>query len=281
MANLESALAGGDLDELERAAAALDRLVEVSLGFARSAPGVEYAVSIVKAILVALALRLFLIEAYQIPSGSMIPSLLIGDHIFVNKLSYGVRLPVVHWQPLHWGGHRRGDVVVFAQPLDDDLPLLERRDFIKRIAGLPGDTVEVKGEVLHVNGEPQPRRLVQERLRFYDRLGDAGPWTGAYGQLWEERLENADGRGVSHAVLRDGDRIHFPYEGPFRVPLGHLFMMGDNRDNSQDGRAGGWFVPLDHVKGRALFIWWSWGKPGTGSPDEPGIRLERMFRSVR
>lgn len=243
---------------------------------------VDYAATVGKAVLIALALRLFVIEAYQIPSGSMIPSLLVGDHIFVNKLSYGIRIPLVHWQPLRWGAYRRGEVVVFAHPLDDELPLWDRRDFVKRIAGLPGDSVEIKGEVLYVNGAPQARRQLSERLAYFDRFGDAGPWFRAHGELWEERLENEDGRGVEHAVLRDGDHIHFPREGPFRVPQGHLFVLGDNRDHSQDGRAGGgWFVPFDHVKGRALFVWWSWGMPGTRSPEEPGVRAERLFRTIR
>jgi signal peptidase I len=278
---VEAAAAGQDLEAIERALAALDPLVAAHLGFARRAPGLEYALSIAKALAVALVLRLFVIEAYKIPSGSMIPSLLIGDHIFVNKLSYGLRFPVVHWLPLHWGGYRRGEVVVFANPLDDALPLLNRRDYIKRIVGLSGDVVEVKGEVLYVNGSPQARRLERERFDYFDRLGDAGPWIGVSEQLWDERLENSDGRPVEHPVMRDADRVHLPYEGPFRVPAGHLFMMGDNRDNSQDGRAGGWFVPFDHVKGHALFVWWSWGKPGTWSSEEPGLRAKRLFSAVR
>lgn len=243
---------------------------------------VDYAASIAKAVLIAMALRLFVVEPYQIPSGSMIPSLLVGDHIFVNKLSYGVRIPLVHWQPLRWGHYRRGEVVVFAHPLDDGLPLWDRRDLVKRIAGLPGDTLEIMGEVLYVNGAPQARRQILERLPYYDRFSDAGPWIRAIGELWEERLENEDGREAVHSVLRDGDRIHLPREGPFRVPPGHLFVLGDNRDNSQDGRAGGgWFVPFDHVKGRAWFVWWSWGAPGTRSGEQPGLRVNRLFSAIR
>ncbi len=277
---VEDAAAGADLDAISRSLAALDHLVGAHLGFARRAPGLEYTVSIAKALAVALVLRLFVIEAYQIPSGSMIPSLLIGDHIFVNKLSYGVRFPVVNWLPLRWGGYRRGEVVVFANPLDDALPFRDRRDYVKRVVGLAGDVVEVKGEVVFVNGSPQARTLERERFQYFDRLGDGGPWFGVSAQLWDEQLDNSNGHPWVHPVVRDVERVHLPYEGPFRVPAGHLFMMGDNRDNSQDGRAGGWFVPFDHVKGRALFVWWSWGKPGTWSPDGAGIRAGRLFSAV-
>jgi signal peptidase I len=271
-------------DSAERLSAALkrlDNLVEKHLGFLRRKPGVAFTISIAQALAVALVLRLFVIEAYKIPSGSMIPSLLVGDRIFVNKLSYGVRLPVVNYDLFHWGGYKRGEIIVFVNPNDDHLPLLERRDFIKRIVGLPGDLVEVKDEVVIVNGVPQPRVLAQERFPFQDRLGDDGPWVSLAGELWKEQLLDADGvHSLEHNVIRDPYRPHASYEGPFKVPPGHLFMMGDNRDNSADGRAGGWYVPFDHVKGRALFIWLSWGQPGTWLWGQEGIRFDRFFQAV-
>lgn len=273
-------------DELERLGASLKRLealVEKYLGFARRSPGVEYALSIGKALAVALVLRLFVVEAFKIPSGSMIPSLMIGDHIFVNKLSYGVRLPVISKAVLHWGGYERGDIVVFVNPQDDHLGLLDRRDYIKRIVGLPGDTIEVKREVVYVNGVPQPRKLIDPTYEFYDRAGDNGPWIREQGELWEETLLRADGTPtVAHPVIRDPMRLHLPYEGPFKVPEGTLFMMGDNRDNSQDSRTdGGWFVPFGHVKGRAMIVWLSVGVPGTWFWGDSGLRFDRMFRPIR
>lgn len=283
IANLEAALPGEDVERLGAVLKRLDHLVEKHLGFARRSPAAEYVISISKALAIALVLRLFVIEAFKIPSGSMIPTLLIGDHLFVNKLSYGVRLPVLNREVLHWGGYRRGDVIVFANPLDDERPFLERRDYIKRIAGLPGDLVELKDEVLYVNGVAQPRTLADRAFEYYDRLGDDGPWVQERAELWKETMFGPDGQTptVTHDVLRDAERIHPGYEGPFRVPQNALFMMGDNRDNSADGRAGGWFVPFGHVKGRALVVWLSWGKPGFGLGDQVGIRFDRFFDVVR
>lgn len=282
IAALEAALPGEDVERLGAVLKRLDQLVEKHLGFARRSPAVEYVISISKALAIALVLRLFVVEAFKIPSGSMIPTLLIGDHIFVNKLSYGVRLPVVNRELFHWGGFKRGDIIVFANPQDDDKPFLDRRDYIKRIAGLPGDLVEVKDEVLYVNGVAQPRAKAEGDFAYFDRLGDDGPWQQEHAELWKETMLGADGKPtVEHAVLRDPDRTHAGYEGPFRVPENHLFMMGDNRDNSADGRSGRWYVPFGHVKGRALVIWLSLGKPGIGFSDSAAVRVERFFDVVR
>jgi signal peptidase I len=278
---LESSIKADNVEKLGGTLKHLETLVDKHLGFARRSPTAEYFISIGKALAIALVLRLFVVEAFKIPSGSMIPTLMIGDHIFVNKLSYGMRLPVVNWELFHWGGYKRGEVIVFANPQDDRLPLMQRRDFIKRIVGLPGDTVEVKSEVVYVNGVAQPREIDKPQFDYFDRLGDDGPWLEQRNELWQEKLLDANGGApATHPVLRDPARPHHLYEGPFTVPEGHLFMMGDNRDNSADGRAGGWYVPFGHVKGRALVIWLSWGKPGFWLWGESGFRFERFFTGI-
>jgi signal peptidase I len=280
IAQYASALKGDDPDAIETARRRCEEQVDRHWTAQRRSPQVAYVLGIAKALAVALLLRLFLVEAFRIPSGSMIPTFMIGDQIFVNKLSYGVRFPVVSWMPLHWGGYQRGEIIVFVTPQHDNRPLLERQDLIKRIVGLPGDTIEVINEVVHVNGQPQPRTLAQRDFPYFDRLGDEGPWVATTTELWQETLARAGSPPLVHPVLRDPTRPHASLEGPFKVPAGHLFMMGDNRDNSADSRFGGWFVPFDHVKGRALVIWLSWGKPGVWLWGETGFRFDRMFTSV-
>lgn len=266
----------------------VEALAEKHLKFQRGGGAGDYFVAIFEALLIALAIRFFLVEPYKIPSGSMIPTLLIGDHIFVNKLSYGVRIPLAGKMVAHWGGYERGDVVVFVNPLDDQLPALRQRDYVKRIIGLPGDTVEVIGEVVHVNGVPQARTPVEDGFSYYDRMVDNGEWTKRSASLLDETLATTGdltekGPRTTHSVLSHPDHPHAWREGPFVVPAGHLFMMGDNRDNSQDGRygkEGGWFVPFDHVKGRAFVIWFSWGVPGFGLGGDLGVRFDRLFHGL-
>ncbi len=290
---LALAIDGQDSAAIDAAANALEKEVERHLSFARRSVAADYLISILEALAIALVLRFFIVEPYKIPSGSMIPTLLVGDHIFVNKLSYGIRLPAIDKLVAHWGGYERGEVIVFVNPLDDPLPVLQRRDYVKRIVGLPGDTVEVRDEVLFINGAPQPRELAAQDYEYFDRIGDGGPWIEQRAQLWRETLATGAapraGEGergaaqqttITHDLLRDPYRPHARLEGPFRVPEGHLFMMGDNRDNSQDSRVGGWFVPFDHVKGRAFVIWFSWGVPGTWFWGDAGIRFSRFFKGI-
>ena len=289
VAALDAALSGKSAEAIAEAREKLEHLAEEHLKFRRSSETAEYILAIAEALAIALVLRFFIVEPYKIPSGSMIPTLLIGDHIFVNKLSYGVRIPALDKLAVHWGGYKRGDVVVFVNPLDDDLPLLQRRDYVKRIVGLPGDTIEVKNEVIHINGIPQARQSIDSSFGYYDRLPDGTTWLGQKAELLHEtliRTGNGSEEGaetIVHDVLRDPMRPHPVFEGPFQVPDGHLFMMGDNRDNSQDGRYGrdgGWFVPFGHVKGRAFVIWYSWGVPGSWPWGDKGIRFGRLFRGI-
>jgi signal peptidase I len=182
----------------------------------------EYLESVVVAVILALFIRTFVVQAFKIPTGSMEPNLLIGDHLLVNKVLYSPSLG--HWEDVILAKKpiRRGDVVVFKFPEDPT------RDFIKRVIGLPGETVEMKGHTVYVDGKP----LVEPYAHYMDVSRPEDPEAG---------------RGED---LRD----HF---GPVTVPDGKLFVLGDNRDNSRDSRFWG-FLPRDQVKGRALLVYWSY-----------------------
>jgi signal peptidase I len=194
----------------------------------------EYGEALAIALVLAVIIRTFFIQAYKIPSGSMEPTLLVGDHILVNKLIYGLRMPdsilglqipglpygqyLIHLEPIH-----RGDVVVFVFPPDPS------KDFIKRVIGVAGDTVQVKSGKVWLDGKP---------------------------------MDDPHG----HFEVPDGDRSPIsPRDnfGPVTVPPGHIFVMGDNRDRSYDSRFWG-FVDDNLVEGRAMIIYWSWDSDGYG-----------------
>ncbi len=205
-------------------------------------------------ILVVFLLRSFLFEPFKIPSGSMIPTLLVGDLILVNKFTYGVRLPVIHTKLTEGTAPRRGDVMVFRYPPRPSL------DYIKRVVGVPGDEVAYLNKRLTLNGQPVPTAALPD---FFDK--DAM----RYAKQFEETL--GDKR---HRVLNDEDRPafipgaeDFPVKDSCRysvegvtckVPAGHYFMMGDNRDNSLDSRYWG-FVPDRNIVGKAFFVWMNFG----------------------
>jgi signal peptidase I len=206
---------------------------------------VEYARSFFPVVLVVLLLRSFLFEPFRIPSGSMMPTLLIGDFILVNKFTYGVRLPVLNTKIIENGAPKRGDIVVFRFPKDPTM------DYIKRVVGLPGDKISYYNKQIFVNDQP----IKQTLLGQYEGGSQAAGMEG-------ESLLSEDLGDVTHDILvRTGDPS--AREGVFVVPAGHYFVMGDNRDNSNDSRFWG-AVPEANLVGRAFFIWMSWdsGKPG-------------------
>lgn len=196
---------------------------------------VEYARSFFPVLLAVLVLRSFVLEPFRIPSGSMLPTLEIGDFILVNKFAYGLRLPVAHTKILETGKPQRGDVVVFRFPNNPDI------DYIKRLIGVPGDVVEWDNKNLRVNGVDLPRVAVGQ----YNAL-DQNNGVHSTFRLTEDLL------GISHDILvvpnTGGSR------GSITVPEGSYFMMGDNRDMSHDGRAWG-LVPEANLVGKATYVW--------------------------
>lgn len=176
----------------------------------------EYAEAIAIALVLALFIRTFIIQAFKIPSGSMIPTLLVGDHILVNKFIYGIRNPFTGKVLIPIEDIHRKDVIVFEYPVNPD------QDFIKRVIGLPGDTILIKNKKVYVNGEP----LVVKSAIFQNPLVLSG----------QQPRDNL---------------------GPITVPPHSYFVMGDNRDNSYDSRFWG-YVPENNVKGKAIIIYWSW-----------------------
>ncbi|MDH5766837.1 MAG: signal peptidase I [Gammaproteobacteria bacterium] len=196
---------------------------------------VEYSKSFFPVLLIVFLLRGFLVEPFRIPSGSMIPSLYIGDFILVNKFSYGIRLPVLNKKIIDIGDPERGDVVVFRFPRDPSI------DYIKRVVGLPGDHIEYYEKVLYVNKKPVKREYVS----LYEGPGE--------NNTAKEYIEKLDEK--SHSILLiPGRKGH---DVDYVVPDGHYFMVGDNRDNSNDSRYWG-VVPDKYLVGKAFMIWMNW-----------------------
>ncbi|MGF1643009.1 MAG: signal peptidase I [Thiotrichales bacterium] len=198
---------------------------------------VEYSKSFFPVLLIVLLLRAFIAEPFRIPSGSMMPTLLVGDFILVNKFSYGIRLPVLHRRVVDLGLPKRGDVAVFRYPKDPDL------DYIKRVIGLPGDRIGYFGKQVFVNGVP----VTQAQIGDYLEGGVHAPGKNV--------LLDEDLMGLRHQILVNPHRPSI--EGEYIVPKGHYFVMGDNRDNSNDSRFWG-FVPEENLVGKAILIWMNW-----------------------
>jgi signal peptidase I len=331
---VESGLRGKDLDRVRRYLPLLDALVDELVKRPAKSTTRDYIESIGAAVLIALALRAFVIEAFKIPSSSMYPTLEIGDHIFVNKFIYGVRIPWTRTKLFELRGPQRGEVIVFIYPCNPD------RDYIKRVIALAGDTVEVRCNVVYVNGTEVPSKLIEDGSCPYDDFvepspdsTDPGKWQSRpcsryretvgdkqYDTYHDEQRPQRDAE-LHAGTLARGDSRDFPnpdldlqpkcansqedaanagnikqVEGAiittkphsqasacepqrhYVVPEGHVFVMGDNRQNSNDSRIWG-SVPIENIKGKALFIWlsykywtpWAWG----------GIRWSRIGNFVQ
>lgn len=223
-------------------------------GFPKEPILVEYARSFFPVILIVLILRSFLVEPFRIPSGSMMPTLLVGDFILVNKFAYGIRLPVIDKKIIEIGAPQRGDAIVFRYPEQPSV------DYIKRVVGLPGDLIDYRAKTLFVNGQPAPQTPV-------------GPYLGSGGGSSETgalRLEEKIGSRVHPILIHPRAPDFVPNcrlfrEGPVKVPEGHYLAFGDNRDNSNDGRCWG-FVPDGNLVGKAFAIWMNWDRSRPGFP---------------
>ncbi len=271
--NLETVLKDNDTS-CEPALDALKNVIEKRLKFVKKSASREVVESLLFALAFALVLRTFLVEPFKIPSRSMVPTLLEGDQLFVTKLSYGVRLPFYDKYVTRFSAPSRGEVIVFQFPRKeaalhlartnsnclDPSSLAEEKDYIKRIIGIEGDTIEVIDQVIYVNGEPVPQQPYYERT-----VSDYMFLTDKRREFWNKEIH---GDAVYTTITHELPSTHF---GPVKVEPNHVFVMGDNRDNSADSRCWGQ-VPIDNIKGRAQIIWWSGGHVGP--------RWERMFTKI-
>ena len=246
IAALESALAGGDTEEIRRRTADLEGASHDYLSkFAKSKlrQNVE---ALVLAVGLALIIRTFLFQPFKIPSGSMIPTLLVGDHLLVNKFIYGTRIPFTGISVMPFEQIKRGDVIVFTYPNPEKDPSKNDMYYIKRVVGVPGDSIDINGRQLIINGQPVP-------LEYEGDYADERS-----GEELDEYIEDLSGH-KHDAIFRQGKET--TNKGNFipvgEVPEGHVFVMGDNRDNSQDSRFWG-FVPVENIAGKAILIHWSW-----------------------
>jgi signal peptidase I len=324
---IDKALAAKDYQRVREGLPALDALVDELIKRPGKSMTRDYVESIGAAILIALAIRAMVLEAFKIPSSSMYPTLEINDHIFVNKFIYGIHIPFTTTNLVEWRKPKRGEVIVFLQPCTPD------RDYIKRVIATEGQSVEVRCNVVYVDGKPVENQLIEGDTCTYNDYDEGlGKWFKRGCSEYAERVDGHEYRvyhdpdrpqrdeqvakggspasgdskdfpplyaphvAPSCATQTDGEPFESPNQQPgevvetkrgagvcepqlhYVVPEGHVFVMGDNRANSNDSRFWG-SVPLENIRGKALFIWlsysdWSWQFWN-------GIRYDRIGDFVR
>lgn len=226
---------------------------------------VEYSRSFFPVIFAVLILRSFLVEPFRIPSGSMMPTLLVGDFILVNKFSYGIRLPVLNRKVIDLGDPQRGDVAVFRYPKKPSV------DYIKRVVAIPGDTVDYRNKVLYING----KAMQQTPVGIYTGIGSGAQMTGAYKSV--ENLHDVEHNILVHPMAPNlAMGCNVLRQGQITIPEGQYFVMGDNRDNSNDGRCWG-LVPDENLVGKAFGIWMNWD---SNLNSFPPIAWERIGNGI-
>ncbi len=246
----QSALKGSDVSAIEQASGHLCTHMDLQLAHLRRPAWRESVESIGFAILVALTIRCFVFEVFQIPSGSMIPTLAIGDKILVNKFVYGLRVPFTSVRLVEFASPERGEVVVFIAPMPP------HEDYIKRIVAIPGDEIEVRGGTIYINRRPIQRAPIADGT-FWDRDLANEMWRPFTAKAFHETMGPHE-----FTVLQEIESTRNAEDFPATlVPQGHVFCMGDNRDHSYDSRKWG-LVPTSNILGRSMFVLWSWGKDG-------------------
>ncbi len=276
---LEVKRLAGEKEPLKKALDATAAVADKHLAAYRKSSPLDFVSGIGKPLLAALLIRTVLIEPFYIPTGSMIPTVLIEDRVLVNRFIYGVRIPFINVVPFPIIRRpARGDVIVFNNPVDPSV------DYIKRVVGVPGDKIELVDDVVHVNGQPQPRELLSEDQRFYDMPQGTDVWIPKTGNVYKERLNG------SEHLVQQLPGYGQPNSGPYSVPEGHVFVMGDNRDASADSRfglgdssRGVAYVPYGNIKGKAMVVWLSLSYGGLFNQwfGGKGLRTDRMFMPVR
>lgn len=264
--NLEGVLQTGSYEELLRATDDLDAVSSDYLSKYTKSKLRQNIEALVFAIILALIIRTFVFQPFKIPSGSMIPNLLVGDHLLVNKFVYGTKVPFTDIEIFPLEEIKRGDVIVFTYPNNERDPSKNGIYYIKRVIGLTGDSVEIDGRNLVINGE----RIPLEYISTYTDERTS--------QQFDEYREDLFGE--EHTVIyrkgkentAKGSKIPVS-----RVPEGTVFVMGDNRDNSQDSRFWG-FVPRDNIAGKAFIIHWSWDFANQDISNK--VRWDRIFSGI-
>lgn len=323
---VDQALAAKDYQGVRQGLPALDALVDELIKRPSKSTTRDYVESIGAAILIALALRAMVLEAFKIPSSSMYPTLEINDHIFVNKFIYGIHIPLTNKKVGEWRKPKRGEVIVFMQPCEPD------RDYIKRVVATEGQSVEVRCNVVYVDGNKVDYQLVHGDCSYDDKPENSDTWSSRPCSEYVERVDGNEyhtyhdsDRPMRDSLAKEGslstsddkdfpklDRPRLPpscatqvdggssdapnHQKPgkivevrrgagaceqqlhYVVPEGHVFVMGDNRSNSNDSRYWG-SVPIENIRGKALFIWLSYRH--WGLLDWTGFRWDRIGNFVK